>query len=251
MKKIKIGIIILTSVMLASLMLFSSGVTAAKPASKEIDKVVFVHYPQPQGNEAYWSPVKAPAPTDENTRYKYTGIHWASSDIPVGYLVNSSNRPSGAESAITAAFQAWDNENPAMDFNYQGTTTALSGAVLDGYNVVSWENITTDYPGAIAVTVVWYSRGSKEIAEVDTVMNSADPWSVNAGFTGNPDAGTGDPTAYDVQNIMTHEAGHWLMLEDLYQWKTQKLTMYGYGSLGELQKRTLGAGDKLGIDRIY
>ena len=81
-------------------------------------------------------------------------------------------------------------------------------------------------------------------------MNSADPWIVNTGIT-NPDIQTGLSTAYDVQNIMTHEAGHWLMLLDLYQWRTQKLTMYGYGALGELQKRTLGVGDELGIDQIY
>lgn len=250
MKKIKIGIIVLSLVMLAGLVLFSSGATAAKPAPKEIDKVVFVHYPQPQGNAAYWAPAKAPAPTDDNTRYKYTGIHWASSNIAVGYLVNSSGGPSGAENAVITAFQTWENEsNSAMDFNSGGSTTS-NGGILDEKNIVSWADISTQYPGAIAVTIVWYYRGSKEIVEADTIMNLADPWAVNTGIT-DPDTETGTTTAYDVQNIMTHEAGHWLMLGDLYQWKTQKLTMYGYGEMGELQKRTLGAGDELGIERIY
>ena len=214
--------------------------------SEEINKVVFVHYPQ--GNVAYWYPSKASVPTDESTRYKYTGIHWANAYAE--YAVNPSGGPAGAGDAIAAAFDAWEDEpNSAMDFKRLADTDT-SGSALDYENVVSWEDITTDYPGAIAVAVVWYYRRSKEIVEVDTIMNSVDPWSVNAEIT-SPDTQPGDDETYDVQNIMTHEAGHWLMLEDLYQWKTQKLTMYGYGALGELQKRTLGVGDELGIDRIY
>lgn len=250
MKKIKIGIVLLTSVMMAGLALFSSGATAAKPAPQEIDKVVFVHYPQPQGNEAYWSPAKAPAPTDQDPTYKYTGIHWATPYVK--YLVNSPSAPTGADSATIAAFQTWEAEpNSLMDFEYLGATTSV-GSNLDYQNVVSWQDITSQYPGAIAVTVVWYYRGIKEIVDVDTVMNSGSGfnWSVNNCTDSNCE--TPAPVAsYDVQNIMTHEAGHWLMLLDLYQWRTQKLTMYGYGVKGELQKRTLGLGDELGIDRIY
>ena len=252
MKKIKIGIVLLTSVMMAGLVLFSSGATAAKPAPKEIDKVVFVHYPQPQGNGAYRSPAKAPASTDQDTTYKYTGIHWAGLAPNVTYAVNPSglSAPVGAGDAIAASFTTWQEAPGDITFTRLGDT-GLSGSILDGNNVISWENISADYPNAIAVTVVWYYRGSKAIVEVDTIMNSVLTWSVNADFTGDPDTGLGDTSAYDVQNIMTHEAGHWLMLLDLYQWRTQKLTMYGYGVVGELQKRTLGLGDELGIDRIY
>ena len=232
--------------LIVGLLVLSFGSVAAAPAPQEIDKVVFVHYPQ--GSGPYWSPPRAPAPTDESTRYKYTGIHWATPSVE--YAINPLGAPAGAGDAIEAAFVTWEAAPGDIDFERLADTT-LSGSDLDNNNVVSWEDISGDYPGAIAVTVVWYYRGSKEIVDVDTIMNSTDPWSVNTGFTGNPDTGLGNPTAYDVQNIMTHEAGHWLMLEDLYQWKTQKLTMYGYGALGELQKRTLGAGDELGIDRIY
>ena len=231
---------------IAGLLLFSLGSIAAKPAPGEIDKVVFIHYPQ--GYVPYWSPVKAPAPTDQDTTYKYTGIHWATPQV--GYAVNPSGALDGADAAIVASFDTWEVAPGEIDFVYLGYTS-LTGSTLDYNNVVSWQNISTEYPRAIAVTVVWYYRGSKEIVDVDTVMNSAVAWSLNAGFAGTPDTEQGDMTAYDVQNIMTHEAGHWLMLLDLYQWKTQKLTMYGYGALGELQKRTLGVGDTLGIDRIY
>jgi len=244
MKKLGLGILI------GVVVLALSGVATAIPnkAAGEIDKVVFIHYPQ--GNVPYWSPVKAPAPTDQDPSYKYTGIHWATPYA--GYWINSSGVPGGAGGAVISSFQTWEDEpNSLMDFEYLGTTTS-TGSNLDGKNVVSWQDITSQYPGAIAVTVVQYYRGIKEIVDVDTVMNSGYgfDWSVNS-CTDVKCETPANVNSYDVQNIMTHEVGHWLMLLDLYQWKTQKLTMYGYGTKGELQKRTLGLGDELGIDRIY
>ncbi len=50
---------------------------------------------------------------------------------------------------------------------------------------------------------------------------------------------------------MTHEAGHWLMLSDLYNGRDSLLTMYGYGDYGELYKDTLAYGDELGVEKIY
>ncbi|MFQ6114655.1 MAG: hypothetical protein ACE5NG_11340 [bacterium] len=63
----------------------------------------------------------------------------------------------------------------------------------------------------------------------------------------------GDPASneYDVQNTATHEAGHWLCLNDLYGSQYYWLTMYGYGDPGETYKRTLHQGDIDGITYIY
>ncbi|MFC1992123.1 hypothetical protein ACFLVC_05340 [Chloroflexota bacterium] len=228
---------------------------AGKPAA-EIDKIVFVHYPKvnAQGSEPYWSPPNAPAPTDENTRYKYTNFRWAVPEVEYEVNPSGAGAPDGAENGIKAAFDTWEAASGVMDFeclSESSSETSLDDSQPDGTNVVSWEDITAKHPGAIAVAIVWYYTGSKEIIEVDTMMNSTLQWSLNDGFMGDPNIDLGDTEAYDVQNIMTHEAGHWLMLEDLYQWKTQKLTMYGYGAKGELQKRTLGEGDELGIEGIY
>ncbi len=66
-----------------------------------------------------------------------------------------------------------------------------------------------------------------------------------------------DPTnagvagTYDIRNIMTHEAGHWVMLGDLYNNSDSELTMYGYGLTGEIKKDTLGYGDELGVESVY
>jgi len=50
---------------------------------------------------------------------------------------------------------------------------------------------------------------------------------------------------------MTHEAGHLIMLGDLYNSGDAYLTIYGYGSVGEIKKDTLGYGDELGVEHVY
>jgi len=53
-----------------------------------------------------------------------------------------------------------------------------------------------------------------------------------------------------VQDIATHEFGHWVGLDDLYSDADKDLTMYGFGAGGELKKRTLGTGDADGANAV-
>jgi hypothetical protein len=67
-----------------------------------------------------------------------------------------------------------------------------------------------------------YNTYTRELVDVDAVLNSnnAHTWwqkSINrnansAGWV----AGYSAACDVDVQNIMTHEAGYWLVLDDLY-----------------------------------
>jgi hypothetical protein len=52
-------------------------------------------------------------------------------------------------------------------------------------------------------------------------------------------------------NILTHELGHALGLEDLYSSSCNEETMYGYASLGENKKASLNIGDIEGVNRLY
>ena len=149
---------------------------------------------------------------------------------------------------------------------YQGTTRKEAGT-LDETNVVSWADITQDYPRAIAVTFIWSYRYGRQIAEVDTIMNSGFEWSYTdpkvtqdlsgpavadpSRYTDPADPKVGVAGTYDIRNIMTHEAGHWIMLGDLYNSTDSRLTMYGYGSMAEIAKDTLGYGDELGVEKAY
>jgi hypothetical protein len=53
-----------------------------------------------------------------------------------------------------------------------------------------------------------------------------------------------------VQNIATHEFGHWVGLDDLYATTDKDLTMYGYGETKELKKDSLGLGDITGATTV-
>ncbi|WP_048138926.1 matrixin family metalloprotease [Methanosarcina horonobensis] len=59
---------------------------------------------------------------------------------------------------------------------------------------------------------------------------------------------SGESGKYDVQNIDTHEFGHWLSLGDT---SNTEATMYKYANLGETKKRSLTSDDIAGIRSIY
>jgi bacillopeptidase F (M6 metalloprotease family) len=54
-----------------------------------------------------------------------------------------------------------------------------------------------------------------------------------------------------VQNVATHEAGHVVGLDDLYDIGYSGLTMYGYVSYKETMKISLEAGDIAGAQSLW
>jgi hypothetical protein len=172
-----------------------------------------------------------------NPDYKLLRFHWYTT---AEYLINPKNKYGILESDVVNTIQTsantWDVETTYEVFSYKGTTAKLAGEP-DGYNVVSWG--TYSQANVIAVTFIWYTRGTR-ILETDTLMNVYFAWSLS-----------GETGKMDVQNIMTHEFGHWCGLNDLYRDKDYWLTMYGYASYGETYKRDLGLGDILGLQAVY
>ncbi len=164
------------------------------------------------------------------------------------------------EEAVKAGSQVWEDD-PDSDFDGEYIDTTVmqaSGAKpsrqMDGFNVVDWGRTKHLGSRVIAVVVYWYYTASGEIVEADMRFNEDLSWSSNGGpsVIPDPDSTTGDPNAFDVQNIATHEFGHFNAgLKDLSDESENKLTMYGYGSEGELLKRTLGLGDQLSIRSAY
>ena len=219
----------------------------------EFEKYVFVHY-------ADGFAKKGGSGNSAPQLYSYSGYHWPTGNV--FYWMNSnSSRVAGADfiNGITASFQAWqDDPASQITFAYQGITSAVPGlnaSIPDYQNVVGWAYLSDRYPGAIAVTMVWSARGSKHIIDSDTALNTDGYFAWTQSYT------TSDPdtalipgtTRYDVdvQSLMTHEAGHWLQLNDLYASAAADQTMYGYAADRELKKRSLESGDLAGIQRIY
>jgi hypothetical protein len=186
---------------------------------------------------------KAPLILPASSSYNYSGIHWASADLPVPYYINEAGTPDVAGTAsefnaVKAGFQTWeDDAGSFMEYTYMGTTARTDQ--LDGYNVVSWGSIDGT-GGTLAVTTSWYNLATLEMIEFDIVFDEAETWSA-----------TGELDKFDIQNVGTHEVGHTLALGDLYDDANSEETMYGFCLKGETKKRTLSTGDIEGIRYIY
>jgi hypothetical protein len=71
---------------------------------------------------------------------------------------------------------------------------------MDGNNDVTWDDLNR-YQNPIAVTVFWYNTSTGVVVEADLINNRNFVW-----------ASDGSDGSYDVQNIDTHEFGHFLVL---------------------------------------
>ncbi|MDQ1281211.1 MAG: hypothetical protein QG670_2475 [Thermoproteota archaeon] len=235
MRKALLSVIIVSGIILS---MISSSVTVVFAFSNDvIREKTFTTY--------YVNPIGTPS-TDSYNVYAYSGVHWSTGKV-VTYYVNSKGAPTGAIIAIKKAFETWDGQigNRLFNDNVQVANSKLVGNRYDGKNVVSWGRLGQ---GIIAQTTVWYYTTTKEIVEFGMVFNTAYKWGIDADGKGSTYTLT---NAFDVQNIATHEAGHTLMLEDLYTQATNALTMYGYGSYGQTYALSLGAGDISGIKAVY
>jgi hypothetical protein len=154
---------------------------------------------------------------------------------PIVWSLNRSTVPSSVANSVDSVL----NESFSTWFSgvfSQGPDTKAKRARLDNVNAILWKKMGRSTLGA---TFVWFSRVTGEVIEVDTVFNKRLPWAI---FANSPECQS-SPVAYDLQNIATHEFGHWIGLEDLFDDNAKDLTMYGFSAGGEVKKRTLGRGD--------
>ena len=174
-----------------------------------------------------------------------TGIKWKLSEATVPTGIPTSD----ARNAIKAAFAEW---NDVMDPNHiinggdgffiDDGKTSVKTTKLDGTNAILWKRLRE---GVIGETYVWYDESNGVVIEVDTAFNNRHPWGILSDSSGE----CSPEDKYDLQNIATHEFGHWIGLDDVIG--PVDLTMYLFGAGGELKKRTLGYGDSLGACTIY
>jgi len=159
------------------------------------------------------------------------------------YYINP-NVPSSIASNLTTivenSFNAWrDPLTGKVNFKYGGTTN-VRAKKLDGKNIIAWGRTSGS---ALGVTYIWYDTPTKNAVETDTIMNFKYRWGWSAT--------TCDSSYYDAQNILTHELGHWVGLDDEYDLSYADHTMYGYGAKGEIKKDTLTTGDKNSALALY
>ena len=156
----------------------------------------------------------------------------AATDRRVGYFVGETNR-----NLILWRQQSCASTVPA------GDPCLTQGGCSNKYDC--WDHDST----AIATTTTTSLTTTGEIVDADMELN-------DGGFaftTGDgPTCNAGGPfvgcVAYDVQNTVTHEAGHFLGLAHS---SDPTATMFAFAPIGEVNKRDLHADDLQGICDIY
>lgn len=208
---------------------------------------VFVYKPKEQRKSSPPAPSLVcglPDP-DSSSIVGSTGWH-----LPLNwtYQLNLSSVPvsvgqSNLATISSLSFGNWQSVSNGMVNFTRGSNTSVSRKGLDGKNIVAWGRTSGL---ALGVTYTWYYPSTGLVAETDTILNNKFPWS----WSGNNN-GCADNNSYDAQDILTHELGHWMGLDDEYISNFTDNTMYGYGSKGEIKKDTLTSGDIAGVSLIY
>ncbi len=178
--------------------------------------------------------------------YSTSIYKWSSGSV--NYFINNAFAASFV-SAMQSADSAWDAVGAKFKFNYNGTTSRnpnVFSYFSDGKSDIGYFNKGNN--GIIATTNGFVYGGTAIFYEHDITLN------IYYGFTT-----IGAANKYDVQNVITHEFGHWLRLLDLYSGSGPSFcgtsfesTMCGIiSSTGETRKRTLENDDKAGMIAIY
>lgn len=217
--------------------------------NRPVKEVVFVHYKLPpdlaggKGKPVAQCSVTSSNPNDSGL----TGWHLPSSGL--SYQINYATLPSNIsdnafDAVLHQATSTWMQQSGSINWT-DGGSTNVRRSRLDGVNLISFGSTS----GAIAITRTWYYTDTNEVAESDLTLSSGLAWSITD-YNNNNECG-GVAGTYDIQNIATHELGHQVGLNDLYNSTDKDLTMYGYGTTKELKKDTLGLGDISGVQVIY
>lgn len=208
-----------------------------RPPPDGVDLRVFIHRPRVLKPKHLGTCI--PTANDSVDHFEMTPWHLSG---PIIWSLNRSTVPStiagSVDGILNAAFNQW-----SQGAFTQGPDNRAKGARFDNVNAILWKPLGRS---TIGVTFAWVSRSSGALVEVDTLFNKRHPW---ADFNGSPDCHS-SPNAYDFQNIATHEFGHWIGLEDLFDDAHKDLTMYGFSAGGEVKKRTLGNGDIIGKNEL-
>lgn len=155
--------------------------------------------------------------------------------------------PRAFESLISA-MSAWQESAMALP-----TLVAQRGrAATVGYRVGDVNDNTVIFEagksemanGALAITILTFDREAGQILDADIVVNGEH----NFGVVDDMEPSEAEKS-YDIQNVLTHELGHFLGLGEDYD--DDDATMYAYSMPGEVNKRDLAHRDTAVVDHLY
>ncbi len=175
-------------------------------------------------------------------RWQTTGIKYTIN--PSTAVRNYRLSQNDVKNAITNSFETWDKAIAPQINLYDSNGVTMSSTARaslnspDYKNVITWASISNH--NIVAMSNMWYRTSDNRLVDCDIVFNTYFKWGIGSS--------TGK---YDIQDICTHEVGHWTGLNDIYDGHYTPMTMYGYASFGETYKRSLEPGDVTGVNVAY
>jgi MYXO-CTERM domain-containing protein len=153
-----------------------------------------------------------------------------------------------AEAAIRDALAAWVPYLPVdLETRFaEPATEPLESDAYDHLNVVRWVADAEDpgyEPAALAVTYVTYRTKSGRVVDADIVINAVnESWALAA------EGKSQCSGAYDLQNVMAHEFGHFYGLGHT---EDDSATMFATAAQCEVLKRDPAEDDIAGVEALY
>lgn len=180
-----------------------------------------------------------PHPTTESDKYSLLsgGLRWFSGGT-VEYRIIGTTPSGSANNAVEAGEEAWDVLIAARDFTRKDNTSQVNPCT-DLPSTIAWASIDGD-GGILGVTSPCYNLLTKELVGFSITLDTDDSWGTSGALN-----------LMDVGNVATHEFGHAVGLGHVSAPRDGCLTMYKFATWGEIQKRTPGLGDKLGMAALY
>lgn len=178
---------------------------------------------------ATFTPTITPTPNRDGG-----GTCWASGaswpDYTAYYSIDLTSIPSSWVTSINNSADTWTNATPSH-FSLVNSSGSPNFIAKD----------TVDKPAEwIAITEI-YATTTTPITKVTTTFDITD----DPNFP--PTSST-----YNIENVMTHEFGHWLMLKDIADSGCTEVTMYeSIPQNGEVKKITLESADINGANYQY
>jgi hypothetical protein len=138
----------------------------------------------------------------------------------------------GADDAIRAAFASWAAAGAPVKVNLRSSATPAGGD-QDGVNTIRFEHQRWSHGDAVVgLTLATYYVDSGLVFETDMVLDAVNRRWSTAQHT--------PKDAFDVRNVVTHEAGHFFGIGHSAH---AQATMFAHSCEGEQDKQTLEADD--------
>jgi hypothetical protein len=177
--------------------------------------------------------------------------HWTT--VPISYAFNARGaRDLSLDQEFTAAraaFATWDSvANSNIAFSELASPVTNEVSPVDGVNVVIWIDDASDpafvAKGLVASTTTTFVVATGQITDADIALNAVyESWTTTG--DGNFTTASGP---YDVQDVLTHELGHFVGLDHV---TSRTSAMFPSTYAGSISQRTLSQDEISAMQFIY